>query len=617
LSWRNSVLLPAALLAFLVFWCGTFPGAASATGAFSHQAAVLLFCLLAPRLQDPLDLGSSGRWLLVAVLALVVIGWWFSPVGRAGLVGLALLPAYLLLPAATAHCWREPRLHRAGLISLSVLTLIVALIALIRWQTLSLPRASLPLGHHNLMAGWLVLMLPLALAAIRFPGAARWLAISAGATALLALVATGSLLGAVSVAVQATIAALWWKRSRFWLTSGVLGLGVLALPRLFSIAQSSDLSSLARLSYIEAGWRGLRVRPTLGWGPGAVPWTLGEFMRPAAGVHPASQVIGDLHSLPLQVAYEIGVPGMLLVLAIMVVFFLRRREEMGGTAGSIPRQAAFLGLVGGAVFALGSAPLTVPALPATAAVVAGLALTSPTAVPLRRRMPWLVLYLLIAAAVLLPLDRSHFLYDAARQAATPGESLRHLDLARSLDPNFPLYLARRAWLASETRGIDRESADQARQAAEMAPGLAPMWLAAGDLGRRADQAWANLALARAHRLDPLSPLAAFHLMMVQTDKDEAGRLGEAAVIAEPRLAAAQWWWSHRETADRMSRRIGLPIPKEIETPSGEPMVVALTLDRTPSSSFSLYAFRRSPWPGRIAPIALEVDRSATPNTSLP
>jgi hypothetical protein len=317
------------------------------------------------------------------------------------------------------------------------------------------------------------------------------------------------------------------------------------------------------------------------------------------------------------VAYEIGIPGLILIAVIVVVFFLRRREELRGTANSIPQQAALLGLLGGVVFALGSSPLAVPALPATAAVVAGLTLRSPKPALIRHRAPWIAVYLLVAMTVLLPLDRGHFLYEAARRAADPAASLRHLDQARRLDADFPLYLARRAWLASDIRGIDREAADQAREAAEMAPGLAPLWLAAGDLGRRAHQAWAPSALAHAYRLDPLSPLAAFHLMMVQGNQDEAVRLGEAAVAMEPRLVGAQWWWNHRDLADRLSRRIGVPIPEEIDSPSAEPMVLALTLDRTPSLSFSLYAFRRSPWPGRMASISLATDRSGTPHTSVP
>lgn len=612
------ILLPTALLALLVFWCGTFQGAAGAPGALGHQVAVLLFCLLAADLRDPLALGRSGRLLLAAALTVVAVSWWFSPVGRAGLVGLVLLPAYLLLPTSTARCWGNPRAHRLGLASVSLLTLSVGVTALIRWQTLSLPRAALPLGHHNLLAGWLVLMLPLTLAAGRFPGPLRWLAIVAGAFSLLTVVATGSLLAAAALAVQAVVAAFWWKRLRFWLVPAILACGAMALPRMLSIARSSDLSTLARMSYIEAGWRGLLIRPTLGWGPGSVPWTVGHFMRPTAGVHPSSQVVGDLHSLPAQLAYEIGVVGMLLALAIAVLFLVHRRREGGDFRESPVRPTAILGLLGGAIFALGSAPLAVPALPATAMVVAGLTLPSQATLPMRHRMPLLFAYILVAATVLWPLDRGHLLYDQARRDSQSPEALRSIDMARELDPGFPLYLARAAWLATEIRGVDKVLADQAHQAAKMAPGLAPLWLAAGDLGRQAQQPWASTALSQASLLDRLSPLNRFHLMTaLPAEDDRVMRLAEAVLSTEPRLAAAEWWWRHPAMAQRVSQQLGIPVPQRIENPYPAPFVLALTLDRTPALSFSLFAFRRSPWPGRIAPVALASKKSTIPNTFHP
>lgn len=617
MSHRTVALLPTALLALLVFWCGTFQGAASAAGAIGYQTAILLFCLLAPRLGDPLDLGGSGRLLPLALFSVVAVSWWQSPVDRAGVVGIILLPAYFLLPAVASWLWREPQARRAGLVSLTFLTLVVSLASLITWQSLSLERASLPLGHHNLLAGWLVLVLPLTLASLGLPGLPRWLAIGAATTGLLTLVASQSLLAAGAVAVQAIVAALMWKRLRIWLVPVALLFGVLAVPRLTSIWESADPSALARLSYLAAGWQGLRARPALGWGPGAVPWTVGEFMRPVAGTHPASQVVGDLHSLPVQTAYEIGIAGLLLTLAIAILFLLRRLRESKGTAGISPQRAALLGLLGGAVFALGSAPLAVPALPATAALVSGMAMQAREPSPARRRIALLLIYLVVATIVLWPLAEAHLLYDRARRAATPAGSLAHLGHALEADPEFPLYRARHAWLSATLQGTDEESSIQALRAAQSAPGLAPLWLAAGDLGRRAHQPWASAAAAQAFRLDPLSPMMAFHAMLARDEDQEAARLGGFAVSSEPNLAAARWWLSHRELAERVSQQIGRPIPNPIESKSSEPMVLALTLDRNPAVSFSLYAFRRSPWAGRLAPVALIGDESATTNTSHP
>lgn len=603
MSSRATALLPVGLLALTVFWSGTFPGAATASGALAHQVAVLAFCLLAPNLRDPLDLGTNGRLLLVAALVVTATSWWLSPVSRAGVVGLTLLPAYLLLPSSIARCWQQPLSRRLGLVSLSLLTFMVCLTALVRWHTLSLPRASLPLGHHNLLAGWLVLVWPLALVAGRWPGASRWLAFATGAAGVLTMAATGSLLGALAIAVQILIAALWWQRLRPWVVPGLLTLVALNLPRLLTISLALDSSTLARLSYLQGGWQGLMQRPGLGWGPGAVPWTLGEFLQPLAGIHPASQVVGDLHSLPLQLAYEIGIAGLLLISAAGIVFLRRRSRELEAVEDGTPGRAALLGLFGGSIYALGAAPVAIPALPIAAAVVAGTALRSRPAA--RHRIPILSAYLILAVVILAPIDRAHFHYDRARQAATPAASLTAITRAREIDADFPLYRAREAWLSAEVLGTeDASSALQALHAAEAAPGLGPLWLAAGDLGHRADQSWAPAALARAQRLDPLSPLVAFHLMRVQSTDDEATRLGEFALSHEPRLAAALWWSNHGEIAARVSDLTGIPLQPIPQERAAEPRVLALTLDRHPTLSFSLYAFRRSPWFARLAPIAM-------------
>lgn len=598
-------LLPAALVTILTFWSGTFHGAATAQGAVITQTIILGFCLLGSvGPLDPLRLGRQGRWLVPAMLALALLSWGSSPVARAGTIGLILLPAFLLIPASTARCWALESTRRIGLASVSVVTLMVALLALTRWQTWSLPRASLPLGHHNLVACWLVLVLPLAISGAGRPGPQRWLALAAGTTGLTALAATGSLLGGVAVTVQLAIACIWWPRLRL----GAISLASIAMistiPRLVAILRVTDISTLARGSYLAAGWRGLWDRPTTGWGPGAAPWTVATFMEPVAGVHPASEVIGDLHSLPAQLAYELGVPGLLLSVAIAGVFGLRRWRDTRTCSEPASCQAALLGLIGGGVFALGAAPLSVPALPATAAVVAGASFAGAIPSPRRARELTVWAYAIAATVLLTPLDRAHVLYDRARLAPSASESHSLLERARAIDPGFPLYLAREAWLAAGDQGIDREIAERARQAAEMATGLAPLWLEAGSLGIRTGAPWAPDALAKAHDLDPLSPLTAFHLMTATTDLAAATKLGIDAVHGEPRLAYADWWLDNPDLARSVSRLTGVSIPPTPTALDSRSMVLALGFDGRPALSFSLYAFRRSPWYGRLAPVYL-------------
>jgi len=101
-------LLPALLLGILTFWSGTFAGGATFSGAVSAHAVILAFCFLgAARWRDPLGLGSYGKWPLPALLVALGAGWWLGPVPRAGIVGLVLLPAFLLIPPAVAACWRR------------------------------------------------------------------------------------------------------------------------------------------------------------------------------------------------------------------------------------------------------------------------------------------------------------------------------------------------------------------------------------------------------------------------------------------------------------------------------------------------------------------------------
>ena len=260
--------LPVLLVATLSLWSGTFHGAATAPGAVLNQVLILGVCLLGSLDRfDPLGLGRSGRWLLPALLAAILISWWSSPVARAGTTAMALLPACILIPSATMRCWPKGPARNLGAAGLTVVTLTVALLALTRWQALSLPRASLPLGHHNLLAWWLILVLPLAISSCRRPGPLRWLSRAAGVAGIAALSASGSLLGGVALAVQLVVAAIWWPRARRWALALTMIAALATLPRLWTIVGLADASAAARATYLAAGWQGLLSRPATGWGP--------------------------------------------------------------------------------------------------------------------------------------------------------------------------------------------------------------------------------------------------------------------------------------------------------------------------------------------------------------
>ncbi|MGB5999168.1 MAG: O-antigen ligase family protein, partial [Thermoanaerobaculia bacterium] len=573
---------------------------------------------------------TRGRWLPLALVLVVAASWWASPVERAGRVGLVLLPAFLLLPAAVAECWRRQDERRRGIAAITLLTASIALWALIDWRLRGYPRAAMPLGHHNLLAGWLILVWPLSLPAALRPGAGRWLALAALALTLPALLGTGSLVGLLALAVQLLLVSWWWRPLRIWLLGSALVTALLLAPRAVGILFGTDLSAGARTVYWHAGWRGVINRPLLGWGPGSVPWTVGDHIWSMPGVSPPSEIVGDLHSLPLHLLYELGLVGLLLSGGLVVWFFVRRLGERTRAADEELLQAALVALVGGAVFSLGNAPLAVSALPAAVALVAGTALASrwgarPARSP-KAPAGLFLAYALPVALCLIPLDRAQLHYQRATTATDDTAALREVTRAQEIDPGFPLYRTRSALLQQHLRGPTTEIARDARLAAEQAPGVAPLWLAAGILGRQANETWAAEALERAWQLDRLSGLAAFHLMRAKAERPEAVALGAHALLTEPRLAAAVYWEEHPELWDAVieeiharTARIGprleplvrvRPLPPE----SGDPVVLlALTLDEVPAVSFSLYAFRRSPWPTALAGVALRSSRLALAN----
>jgi hypothetical protein len=224
-----------------------------------------------------------------------------------------------------------------------------------------------------------------------------------------------------------------------------------------------------------------------------------------------------------------------------------------------------------------------------------------------------------ALGVLAPVRIAQRLYERARVAERPSSILAS---AARWDPWFPLYDARAAWaLAVEGRDPVRAAGDALR-AAERAPGVAALWLAAGLLGADAGETWSADALRRACDLDPLGALAPFRLLLLEADAPGAALSGARALLAEPRLAAAMDWQGRAPLFDRVLEQVALwpgvdptwrrqtvaalrslPPPRGLST---RPFF--LELDREAQTSLSLFVFRRLPWPAALGPIELDADR---------
>lgn len=628
-------LLPAALVAVFASFCGTLSGGATATGSAVAVGSLLLFALAGlPDWRDPWGLGASGRWLPVAAAGAVVASWWASPVSRAGLLVVVLLPALYLLPAAVARCWADRWDRRLGQGALAAVVAAFSAWVLFDHYVLGSPRAVMPLGHHLLVAEWLVLLLPLAVLGVREPGLGRWLSVTAAVLGAAAVAATRSVSGGLALAFELALAAVLLKRRgpRWPLVVGAVAVALAPLvARWTGLFAGRDTSLLARLVYWQAGWEGVGERPLLGWGPVSTPWTLGLHLRPLPGINPPAEVVADLHSVPLQMLYELGFAAPLLVL-VALVLAIRRRLRTGSDPAWTT--AAVLGLAGFAVASVAGVWSGASALPVAAAVVFGavLASSSPhetprgeqrgSSSPSSRWLPRLAagVYLLLAAWIVVPLVRAERSYERAAVELEDGDlQLRAVERAVELDPTFPLY----RWIAGD---LLPDAAEQLR-AAEGAPGVGALWLGAGMAGAETRAPWAAEALERACRLDPLGAMASFRRVRLDPDAPDAEALAARALLAEPRLAASPFWRDHddlrRRAVDRIQVLDGVDAGWRLalaaavtDLPAGPaaafkapPELADLVqhFDQEVAPTASQVVFRRVHWPADLALEPLEID----------
>jgi O-antigen ligase len=324
---------------------------------------------------------SLDGWLAALGLILVVSGG-FSAFPRVALWNASLVVTYGLGVYAYRNWVDQNWLTRQRLwLGLVVVATGVAAVSLALWRPdpamwqaqnfLTALRNHQPLGHHNFVGGYLTLMLPLAVAAaIGTNGWLRQLASLSIVLITLALYVSGSrgaALGAVVwfLVVWLTKLARTKRRQRWrWAAMGaggitLVGLALATNPRIRAWfnptgTAMTDSPTLDRWFMLRLGGHILRDRPLVGVGPGMMS-RVSNLYRPietGAGLDHIQQ----LHNTPLQLAGELGLPGLALYLTGLVLIGRLWWRLWQCPLTSVDR--AMLGGLGGGLLAYGVSSLT-------------------------------------------------------------------------------------------------------------------------------------------------------------------------------------------------------------------------------------------------------------------
>ena len=323
----------------------------------------LLWSLCSP----PGRIGATGRWLLL-ILALACLSTGWSPVPLAAAKGLLKLMSYMGVYALLCRLLRSRPVWwdrlLAALLSSGVLSSVLALRQLYasteelaRWADpgsmgTGAIRIYGPLGNPNLLAGYLLPIVPLAVVAVfRWQGLGQkvFAAVTGllSATAVLFTYSRGGWLGllaAMAVLVFLLLlrsTAEWPPLWRRLVPLGVLFAGgvlvVIAATQLEPIrtrvvslvAGRGDSSNNFRINVWLAAVEMIQDRPWLGIGPGnnAFNSMYPLYQQPKFNALSA-------YSVPLELMVEMGVPGLLACCGLLVSG-VRSGLHLGGSSGLI------------------------------------------------------------------------------------------------------------------------------------------------------------------------------------------------------------------------------------------------------------------------------------------
>jgi putative inorganic carbon (hco3(-)) transporter len=342
--WRESSRLVSArfLGGLLVILIATLPFLENAqTGVIGAAVAIawLMLWLSDRREADQsVPIWTPIHLPLISYWAIAMIATLLSPVRVAAIDGMVKLTIYML---AFVSMNRMMRLGwRSVLVGTYLVTaLVVCAYALQQWylgapelatwtdvtsETAGTTRVYSFLGNPNLLAGYLIPVLPLgAIAAIHWRSwGMRILAAIAAILGAFCITQTQSRGGLMGLAAEGFVLVLllvyWWgKRLPTWTlpvtfggTAGAIALGTILIPtlrkRVGSIFGTEDSSNAFRVNVWQAVLNMIKAKPILGIGPGNKAFNL---------VYPLYQRSGysalGTYSVPLEITVETGIIGVI------------------------------------------------------------------------------------------------------------------------------------------------------------------------------------------------------------------------------------------------------------------------------------------------------------------
>jgi hypothetical protein len=395
----------------------------------TQHAILLTLCFIASRSIPTLSRITRGPDRPFAITATVMLAYivgraTVTPYPRfAGPAVFAVVSGVAITAIATQRFAASPRRRRQAAVVIAMLGGSVAAYAIYDWLVLSTPRAAMPLGHHNMLGGFLCLILPLqALVALSssFRSRERWVAAGTAALGVVALVGSESLgsaigiLAAVPIVVAATLIVQWrdakatpdgaevrsnaaspqqtrWTRglTAFAIFCAILAAAAQTAPgqriqaRMAHLASGAgDRSGTERVEFAKGALAGLtETHPWIGFGPGMTPLAFPLDLRQRVIRQAEGVAVTHLHSTPVQTAYELGIIGFVLttLTGILAAIALLRRLLLSRRGSS--DRAIVLAIIGAGV-AYGTRCLTdvnllALAVPYTGCVLLGLGLSIP------------------------------------------------------------------------------------------------------------------------------------------------------------------------------------------------------------------------------------------------